>query len=377
MPEWLKGTDCKSVGYAYAGSKPALSTKPACLQSSVVCDFYYTSLCKNLYSARMKQIPLNLLTLYADLTQALALSGGRGGTLASKTVGGQKHLYEVRRVGTTYTQNYIGPADRDDVKAAAARIKRTANEAKARKSTVSALKRARVPAPDPYMGRLLEVLSEQGLFERGVVLVGTGAYQLYPCIAGAFLSAGLMTKDVDLAIPYGVSFAGADPVPMEQILRRADPTFEARMNRDHKWAQVFVASSGFQVDLLTTPRRTKQPLHVKALSAAAVPLQFLDYLVAEPIEVVALYGAGVPVRVPAPERYAIHKLIVAEVRRATSVKAPKDLSQANDLLEALILRDPDVIVDAIADARSRGPKWRKLVDAGLKKIGRGLDGERL
>ena len=26
VPEWLKGTDCKSVGYAYAGSNPALST---------------------------------------------------------------------------------------------------------------------------------------------------------------------------------------------------------------------------------------------------------------------------------------------------------------------------------------------------------------
>ena len=27
VPEWLKGTDCKSVGFAYAGSNPALSTK--------------------------------------------------------------------------------------------------------------------------------------------------------------------------------------------------------------------------------------------------------------------------------------------------------------------------------------------------------------
>ncbi len=26
MPEWLKGADCKSAGFAYAGSNPALST---------------------------------------------------------------------------------------------------------------------------------------------------------------------------------------------------------------------------------------------------------------------------------------------------------------------------------------------------------------
>ena len=27
VPEWLKGTDCKSVGFAYAGSNPAPSTR--------------------------------------------------------------------------------------------------------------------------------------------------------------------------------------------------------------------------------------------------------------------------------------------------------------------------------------------------------------
>ena len=26
VPEWLKGTDCKSVGFAYVGSNPTLST---------------------------------------------------------------------------------------------------------------------------------------------------------------------------------------------------------------------------------------------------------------------------------------------------------------------------------------------------------------
>lgn len=27
MPEWLMGTDCKSVGFAYAGSNPARPKK--------------------------------------------------------------------------------------------------------------------------------------------------------------------------------------------------------------------------------------------------------------------------------------------------------------------------------------------------------------
>ena len=35
VPEWLKGTDCKSVGLAYAGSNPALPTTPKPHQVSV------------------------------------------------------------------------------------------------------------------------------------------------------------------------------------------------------------------------------------------------------------------------------------------------------------------------------------------------------
>ena len=29
MPEWLMGADCKSAGYAYAGSNPARPTLPS------------------------------------------------------------------------------------------------------------------------------------------------------------------------------------------------------------------------------------------------------------------------------------------------------------------------------------------------------------
>ncbi len=37
VPEWLKGTDCKSVGYAYVGSNPTLSTTagPEALKRSI------------------------------------------------------------------------------------------------------------------------------------------------------------------------------------------------------------------------------------------------------------------------------------------------------------------------------------------------------
>jgi hypothetical protein len=55
---------------------------------------------------------------------------------------------------------------------------------------------------------------------------------------------------------------------------------------------------------------------------------------------------SVMVRVPVPERYAIHKLIVSQLRHKTSSKPEKDLRQAAVLIEALVERYPGAIEDA-------------------------------
>jgi hypothetical protein len=52
------------------------------------------------------------------------------------------------------------------------------------------------------------------------------------------------------------------------------------------------------------------------------------------------------VRVPVPERYALHKLIVSQLRSKTSSKPEKDLRQAATLIDALAERFPGAIEDA-------------------------------
>jgi len=73
--------------------------------------------------------------------------------------------------------------------------------------------------------------------------------------------------------------------------------------------------------------------------AAAFPLRFLDYLIYEPIRAVLLHGAGVPVLIPSPERYAIHKLLIGSRRKEDSdatAKSSKDRLQARSMIEAMI-----------------------------------------
>ena len=62
-----------------------------------------------------------------------------------------------------------------------------------------------------------------------------------------------------------------------------------------------------------------------------------------------LSGHGiVATRVPTPERYAIHKLVVSQLRGSANPKADKDLHQAATLIDALAERFPGAVSDAVA-----------------------------
>ncbi|MBU6299173.1 MAG: hypothetical protein KJS68_13100, partial [Alphaproteobacteria bacterium] len=69
-----------------------------------------------------------------------------------------------------------------------------------------------------------------------------------------------------------------------------------------------------------------------------------------------------------PERYAIHKLIVAQRRAAsTRAKIVKDLAQAHALIGALVEDRPHALEEAYETAREHGPKWRDAIQRSLKQ----------
>jgi hypothetical protein len=90
-----------------------------------------------------------------------------------------------------------------------------------------------------------------------------------------------------------------------------------------------------------TPNRSSDDYSGKAAKlpalggAAGEPLRFLDFLIHQPVRTVMLHKGGVPVLVPDPARYAVHKLIVAARRRQGESKDVKDLRQAHSLALAL------------------------------------------
>ncbi len=311
----------------------------------------------------MMEIPANALTLYADLDQAPAFEV-EPATISRRIEGGQRRLYASMREGVRLRQVYLGTEGSHEAEAKAEAHRQAMAAARQRRKTVSALKRLGIPAPPLAVGRILDALARAGIFEAGGVLAGTGAYQCYPCVVGHILpAASLMTRDVDLSLArVVVPRLSRLQRPLDDILREADPTFAAVM-RGEKAPQSFRNGAGFMVDLLTTPGRRPGPVLIRGLGAYATPLPFMDFLIDEPIRATALYGRGVAVMVPQPARFAIHKMVIARRRVAQKQKAPKDLMQANALIEALKSFDPDGLDDALHVARQRGGDLKSVATA--------------
>lgn len=100
----------------------------------------------------------------------------------------------------------------------------------------------------------------------------------------------------------------------------------------------------------------------------AQALSFLNYLIADPIPAVAIYRSGVLVQIPRPERYAVHKLIVAQRREGSAkAKAKKDLDQAEALIQVLSEDRPAELEDAFDAAMAKGQKWQRAIKRSMRQ----------
>ena len=130
----------------------------------------------------------------------------------------------------------------------------------------------------------------------------------------------------------------------------------------------------FQVDFLT-PRTSdsEDPIRIPNLDVALQPLRFMEFSL-EGVQQTTLFdptGRCVVVNLPAPQRYAVHKLlIIGERAGAFKAKVSKDLAQAAALMSYFVANDPEALQEAWADALGRGPGWRKRAAEGLKALGR-------
>ena len=336
----------------------------------------------------ISDLPLVIQTSYAELLDQLRLASVSeypdGSTFRKRTISGRDYWYVQEPTGPTGRppERYLG-ADTEDRRALVEAAQRAKADTDSRKAIRRSLTGAGLPEPDRLTGAVIEALASAGVFRLRGVIVGTVAFQTYSGLLGVKLpGAAIRTGDLDLAQDYGISVNLDDTLdtPLLHILQAVDPEFRAVPSlAGPNIAATYARPGGYRVDVLTTNRGADRdsPVRLPSLKSDAVALRFLDYLLKDTDEAAVLTRSGALVNVPATERYAVHKLIVSVMRKATgtsAVKAEKDVTQAGLLIEALISkRREDDLASAFDEAIARGESWRR----NIQKASNRLTGEAL
>ena len=323
-----------------------------------------------------ERLPVSIQTLHAELADR-AWTGNfqeimrSGGTPYKRRVKDRDYWYwqPPTNAGIRPSARYLGP-DSPDLRR---RIQERTNLAAARKDRIElvrALRSARLPTPDGLSGNVLAALADAGAFRLRAVAVGSVAFQCYgPMLGFRTPRERGRTGNVDIGHIPSISLAVDDEIDTDllSVLRTADPKFEAVPSPlNARLAMRYAIRAGtqetFSVDVLAPLRGPDRsgPTPLKALGGDAQLIRFLDFLICREIEAVVLHGPGVPVRIPAPERFAVHKLILSRRRlrsAAGQAKARKDLAQAGILLQVLADDRPDELDVAWRELLDRGSAW--------------------
>jgi hypothetical protein len=295
-----------------------------------------------------------LSLLFAELEAGAAAQPraflGTPGTLAERT-NENATTYWVHRYSDALNrrrETYIGKSDDGAVAAQVTALRGRIEATNAAIARVRILARAGFATVDRKAFYAIASLHNHGLFRAGALLIGSHAF-------GALLNAlgvktvPYATEDVDIARREALAISGI-PGFLEMLRATGIEFFEVPSLNRRSPATSFAEPGGnnLKVDLLVpSPDDNYPTIPVPELKAHAKGLPYLAYLLgaSQEIPVLSTHGS-VMVRVPVPERYALHKLIVSQLRSKTSTKPEKDLRQAATLIEVLAQGFPGAIEDA-------------------------------
>jgi len=316
---------------------------------------------------------------YIDLKRSLmdeVVSNLRG-TPTKEIRNGRAYWYDIYRVGSDVRKKYIGE-DTLELQTRMGKIKQLREEADERRQgrmrLVRILRAEGFLSIDATTGSLLTAMSGAGVFRLGGTIVGTHAFRLYEGELGVRYSFDQMaqTGDIDIASFEALSLALNETVetPLNKVLADFSFTAAPSLNSHHTWRWRQTRNE-MLVEFLTPSFREEEGIRpLAALGVHAQSLHYLNYLLAEPIQAVALYRSGVLVQIPRPERFAIHKLIVSDRRRGgpDGLKSVKDAMQAEFLVRVLAEDRPDELKEAYEDALQSGPRWQARLERSLERL---------
>jgi len=300
-----------------------------------------------------------LTTLYGDIqnfahSQGQVTTGTPGGVYEHSNAAGFKYyvhqFYDAR--GKKVETYLAGPVGDKDADAKAEEFRNKLQALAGAVKNIRLLAREGFKFVDSKSYATVATLHNHGLFQAGAMLIGSHAY-------GALLNelgvraAQYATQDVDIACNAKLAFEKNPELSFLDMLKSSGISFVEVPSLDVRKPSTSFMEPGksfFKVDLLVpSPDEKIKIVPVPELKAHATSLPYLKYLLGESQDATVLAREGCcAIRVPTPERFALHKLIVSQLRKRGE-KGLKDASQAAVLLAVLSERHPRALEEA-ADA---------------------------
>ncbi len=219
-------------------------------------------------------------------------------------------------------------------------------------------------------GRILNLLASEGIISEHGMLTGTFAFFAYQAALGFSLKGNLTrTSDIDLVRPPEMQIL-TENINLSQILNRLKIPYVP----DGPGGKIvrYVFHDGFKVEILFPhlkgrPQDTVPPGRSGFSDTGAQELKFFRPLLKNPIRTVLISRKGpLPVTVPDPVRFLLHKLVVSGLRNQPS-KALKDIVQAEIIAYTMnkraMLSD---IEEVLPDFQ--GKKIKKYLINGIERL---------
>lgn len=335
--------------------------------------------------AEIQRLPDTVTLQYSELMQQCIQPAPDGANISfkSKRVAGKRYWYLFISLGSRRSEHYLGEESTkllDKIEEERNLWESTEDDRVTRQRLVAMLLAGGATATPNNEGKVMALLERSGLFLAGGVVVGTLAFRACANMLGVTWRSELQTRDIDLASDYSYPIVvprGKKPIDLSALLLNSGMGFleVPALNRKSPSTRFKIRGQELAVELLTPMRGrdTAKPVEIPGLTAFAEPVRFLDYLLEDVQPAVLLYKHGVLINVPAPARFAFHKLVVSQKRRAADVeKIKRDIKQAEQLFEILVEGRPGDLILAYEAAEKMGDKFVQQMNAGMGMIDVGV-----
>lgn len=324
---------------------------------------------KNLYVRHSRALNLEYAEIETFALQQPSVFLGTAGSVIKRTnaSGFEYYAHKFLDGERKPREHYLaGPVGSEVAELAADEIRARIAEVKNVVPTLRMLGREGFNLVDAKTYGTLAALHNHGVFDAGGMLIGSHAYGVLLNRMGV-RATPYATEDIDIARSQALAFKKMPAKGLLEMLRETGIDFvEVPSLRKKEPATSFKQKgrARFHVDLLVpSPNERFPTVAVPELQAHATALPYLKYLLDESQTSVVMAREGVcSVRVPLPERYAVHKLVVSQVRTGRTAKGAKDVEQASVLCAALADLHPGAIEEAVASLPKKMAKhFRKAL----------------